>query len=318
MSEKQEWTQSQRDDWYKKQKVKPHRNYAVTIAPRIQALQDQKGITVEPYGSVTYGHEDDQGTVDKRTHDLFVIRVGDFDPEKPTNVIIGGTHGYEKGGVEAALSFAEQEAAQYADTHNILIYPCLCPGPYEIEHRFTKGAIDPNRDALLDGAQSPEMQAFVQSIQEQHRRLFGDDLTRKFNVSSDHHETPKLDQTVILKMMEALRGEKFDIGDKFPEGMFVITGQENTVVFAQNIISRVRADGHPIVDDEKLYGEPNLKGVLLHGLEGTVQDLMAKFTRVSLTTESCGLHIHDGMPDKDRAADQLSVIRALFSEPVVS
>lgn len=316
MSQEQAWTQSQRDDWYKEQKVKPHRDYALTIEPRIKTLQECEGMTVETYGSVTYEHNSDQGTVDKRTHDLFVIRVGDFDPKKPTNVIIGGTHGYEKGGVEAALSFAEQEAMQLNDTHNILIYPCLCPGPYEIEHRFTQGAIDPNRDALLEGAQSPEMQAFVQSIQEQHQRLFGDDFTGKFNVSCDQHETPQLDKTVILAMMEDLSGEKFDIDEKFPEGMFVITNPKRNVAFAQSIMRRVRADGHRVVDDEKLYGKPNREGVLLLGLKGTVQDLMSKFAKISITTESCGLHIHDALPDDVRAADQLSVIRALFSEPV--
>ena len=314
----QAWTQEQRDDWFKTLKIKPHRDYTLTIIPRIEALKGREGIEVETYGSVTYEYNDDQGEVYTRTHDLYLIRVGDFDSEKPTHVITGGTHGYEKGGVEAALSFAEKEALNYTDTHNVLIYPCMCPGPYEVEHRFTQGAIDPNRDALLDGAQSPEMQAFVNSIQEQHQKLFGDDSTGKFNRSADLHETPLLDKTVILEMMENLQGETFDIDEKFPEGMFLITSAESNLALVQSIVRRVQADGYPIVEDDKLYGEPNLEGVLLHQLEGTVESLMSKFTVMSLTTESCGLHIHDEMPDDARAADQLSVIRALFSEPDVS
>jgi len=312
------WTQEQRDDWYKNQEIKSHRDYTQTIVPRIEALKGREGIEVKTYGSVTYEYNDDQGGVFKRTHDLYVIQVGDFDPEKPTNVITGGTHGYEKGGVEAALSFAEKEALDYSGTHNVLIYPCLCPGPYEVEHRFTQGAIDPNRDAFLEEAKSPEMRAFVKSIQEQHKELFGDDSTRQFNRSADLHETPLLDQTVILEMMENLQGETFDIDEKFPEGMFLITSAERNLALVQNIVRRVEADGYPIVDDDKLYGEPNLEGVLLHQLDGTVEDFMSKFTAVSLTTEACGLHIHDEMPDDVRAADQLSVIRALFSEPDVS
>jgi len=311
---KQKWTQEQRDHWYKEQQLKPHRDYAKTIVPRIEALKGSKGIEVETYGSVTYELNNEQGGIDQRTHDLYVIRIGDFDPNKPTNVITGGTHGYEKGGVEAALSFAENEALGYAETFNVIIYPCLSPGPYEVEHRFTQGAVDPNRDALLKGAKSPEIRAFVKSIQAQHQRLFGDDSARKFNRSADLHETPLLDKTVILEMMESLQGETFGMDEKFPEGMFLITGEESNLALVQSMVRKVRADGYPIVDDDKLYGEPNLKGVLLNQLEGTVEDLMSKFTTVTLTTESCGLHIHDGMPDKERAADQLSVIRALFSE----
>ena len=315
---RQAWTQEQRDGWYKTLEIKPHRDYTQTIVPRIEALKGREGLEVKTYGSVTYEYNDDQGGVLKRTHDLFVIRVGDFNPEQPTNVITGGTHGYEKGGVEAALSFAEKEALDYSETYNVLIYPCLCPGPYEVEHRFTQGAIDPNRDALLEDAKSPEMRAFVKSIQAQHQELFGDDSSRKFNRSADLHETPLLDKTVILEMMENLQGETFDIDEKFPEGMFLITSAESNLALVQNIVRRVQADGYPIVDDDKLYGEPNLEGVLLHQLDGTVEDFMSKFTQVSLTTEACGLHIHDEMPDDERAADQLSVIRALFSEPDVS
>lgn len=311
---RQPWTAEQRDVWYRSQEVKPHRDYADTIVPRIAALKDREGLTVETYGSVTYELNNNEGGIDKRTHDLYVIRVGDFDPDKPTHVITGGTHGYEKGGVEAALSFAENEAAQYAGEHNILIYPCLCPGPYEIEHRYTQGVIDPNRDALLNEAQSAEMQAFVASIQAQRKRLFGDDLTRKFNTSADLHETPLLDQTVILKMMEDLAGEDFGIDDGFPEGMFLITGNENNLVFAQNIIRRIRAEGHAIVDDEKLYGEENRGGVLLSNKGGTVSTFMAGFAKISMTTEFCGLGLHDGMPDKARAAPQLAVIRATIAE----
>jgi hypothetical protein len=315
MSQLKKWTQEQRDGWYAKQQVKPHRDYALTIMPRMDELRKLQSIKVETYGSVTYKHNNDQGTVDERTHDLLLIRVGDFDSTKPTIVITAGTHGYEKGGVEAALSFAEKEAAQHADTHNILIYPCLCPGPYEIEHRFTQGAIDPNRDALLEGAQSPEMQAFVQSIQDQHRRLFGDNLTPQFNKSADLHETPKLDKTVILQMMEELQGETFGMDEEFPEGMFLITGQQSSLAVAQSMIRRVSDDGHLIVEGE-LYGGKNREGVLLlQGVSETVEGFMEKFTKHSVTSELCGLYIDDDLDDKVRAEPQLSVIRSLFPAP---
>ena len=83
---------------------------------------------------------------------VLAILIGDFSQERPCYIVLGGTHGYEKGGPLAALKFAEEQASQYADRLNIVIYPCLSPGPYEKELRFTEGRIDINRDALLDNA----------------------------------------------------------------------------------------------------------------------------------------------------------------------
>ena len=74
-----------------------------------------------------------------------------------------------------------------------LAAPCLCPGPYEKELRFTEGRVDPNRDAFLDDAKTQEMRALARSVKELHQRLFDGNPERKFAAAIDLHETPRLD-----------------------------------------------------------------------------------------------------------------------------
>ena len=86
-------------------------------------------------------------------------------------MIIAGTHGYEKGGPLTAIDFLENHAEQYVHDYNIVVYPCICPGPYEKELRFTENRVDPNRDALLENPNSAEMRAFTKSIKDLHGQL---------------------------------------------------------------------------------------------------------------------------------------------------
>ncbi|MDX1459934.1 MAG: hypothetical protein R3348_02660, partial [Xanthomonadales bacterium] len=150
------WPKERFERWYRERPVIPSRDYVQTLVPRIRALGERAGFMLEKYGEASYTTDihDDDGTVietGRVTHGLYRLLVGDFDPEKPCYVVLGGTHGYEKGGPLAALKIAEEDAARYAEQSNIVIYPCLCPGPYEKELRFTEGRVDPNRDAFLDG-----------------------------------------------------------------------------------------------------------------------------------------------------------------------
>lgn len=306
-----EWLQN----WYADKPVKPHRNYVQTIVPRIQALGDLPGFQVEKYGSATYTAKNEDRTTISVTHDLYRILVGDFDPKKETVLIFGGTHGYEKGGPLAALGFAEEEAAGYSQKYNIVIYPCLCPGPYEKELRYTEGRIDPNRDALAQNAQSQEMRALADSLRTLHARVFSDDLARKFAAALDMHETPLMDLEILRESAEA-GGEVFTLDpNDFPEGLFLIAFDEDKK-FMDHVIHSVSGEGHRIVGDPNIYEVPNHGGVIyaseMGPANGRVRQLTALFTRVNFTTEYCGLHIHDKMPDKDRAEPQRAVIKGIF------
>lgn len=308
------WSAERFERWYREQPVVPERDYQETLVPRIRSLDKREGFSVEKYGEAAYETLNrETGHISKVLHDLYCILVGNFNPDKPTGIVIGGTHGYEKGGPLAALGFAEEEAASYAEKINIIIYPCLCPGPYEKELRFTEGRIDPNRDAFLDEAKSQEMKALARSLKDLHARMFGKDLRRSFAVAIDLHETPKKDLEINRENAEA--GEERFVLDDFPEGLFLIAFDKDQD-FAQDILMSARNEGHRIVSDETIYGIPNHGGILLMSemgpTTGRVRQLTAHYTRANFTTEFCGMNISDAMPDAERAAPQRAAIRGML------
>ncbi len=316
--EPEPWPQERFDRWYRERPVIPARDYVKTLVPRITALGERAGFRLEKYGEATYStamaaEDGGAGEATHVTHDLFRLLIGDFDPEKPCYVVLGGTHGYEKGGPLAALKFAEEEAARYTNECSIVIYPCVCPGPYEKELRFTEGRIDPNRDAFLDKAQSQEMRALARSVEELHQRLFNGDSSRKFTAAIDLHETPFMDIAIDKENAEA-GGEAFEL-EIFPKGMFLIAFDED-LALAQQIIRNVRREGHHVVDDDTLYGSPNHDGILLMSemgnVAGRVRQLLKHFATASFTTEYCDEHLTDETPDAERVEPQMAAIRGMF------
>jgi len=312
------WSADKFQKWYQERPVIPARDYVKTLVSRIKALGERAGFNLEKYGEATYTTTSDtiDGAVEKTshvTHDLFRLLIGDFSQERPCYIVAGGTHGYEKGGPLAALKFAEEEATQYTDRFNIVIYPCLSPGPYEKELRFTEGRIDINRDAFLDSAQTQEMKALAKSVKELHRRLFKGDSNKKFAAAIDLHETPFMDIAIDKENAEA-GGEMFEL-DIFPEGLFLIAYEED-LNLANKIIQNVRTEGHHIVDDDTLYGSPNHDGILLMSemgpVTGRVRQLLKHFSTASFTTEYCDVRLTDETPDAERVDPQMAAIKGMF------
>ncbi|NNE05693.1 MAG: hypothetical protein HKN15_08235 [Xanthomonadales bacterium] len=314
------WPKERFERWYREHPVIPSRDYVKTLVPRIKALGEREGIELEKYGEATYTTvsetvEGGTSRINRVTHELYRLLIGDFSQEKPVYIVAGGTHGYEKGGPLAALKFAEEEASRYADRFNIVIYLCLSPGPYEKELRFTEGRIDVNRDAFLDKAQSQEMQALASSVKELHQRLLGGDPGRKFAAAIDLHETPFMDIAIDKENAE-VGGETFEL-EIFPKGMFLIAFDED-LELANKIIQNVRREGHHVVDDDTLYGSPNHDGVLLMSemgpVKGRVRQLFKQFTTASFTTEYCDEQLTDQTPDAERVEPQMAAIRGMFSD----
>lgn len=312
------WPQEKFDRWYQERPVIPSRDYVKTLVPRIKALGERAGFKLEKYGEATYSTNLDavDGAFEETrriTHNLYRVLIGDFSQERPCYIVLGGTHGYEKGGPLAALKFAEEGALRYADRVNIVIYPCLCPGPYEKELRFTEGRIDPNRDAFLDTAKSQEMRALARSIKELHQCLFKGDPSKKFTAAIDLHETPFMDIAIDKENAEA-GGELFEL-EIFPKGMFLIAFDED-LEYAHKIIQNIRREGHHVVDDDTLYGSPNHDGVLLMSemgtVKGRVRQLFKQFTTASFTTEYCDERLTDNTPDAERVDPQMAAIRGMF------
>jgi len=317
------WSAEKFKKWYQERPVIKARDYVNTLVPRIKALGERAGFSLEKYGEATYTtssitavSDTTDAVVEKTsqvTHDLFRLLIGDFSQERPCYIVAGGTHGYEKGGPLAALKFAEEEAAKYTDRFNIVIYPCLSPGPYEKELRFTEGRIDINRDAFLYSAHSQEMKALAKSVRELHTRLFKGDLNKKFTAAIDLHETPFLDIAIDKENAEA-GGETFEL-DIFPKGLFLIAFDEDQKL-ANKIIQNVRIEGHHVVDDDTLYGSPNHDGVLLMSemgpVTGRVRQLFKHFTTASFTTEYCDEGLTDETPDAERVDPQMAAIKGMF------
>jgi|GEM_PF-4081129 len=320
----EQWSEEKFKKWYQERQVISSRDYVKTLVPRIKALGERAGFRLEKYGEASYTtastaaiNNDRSGgsgqKISRVTHDLYRLLIGDFSQERPCYIVLGGTHGYEKGGPLAALKFAEEDASQYADQVNIVIYPCLSPGPYEKELRFTEGRIDINRDAFLDSAQSQEMQALAKSVKELHQRLFEGAPDKKFTAAIDLHETPFMDIAIDKENAEA-GGEMFEL-DIFPKGLFLIAFSEDQKL-ANKIIQKVRNEGHHVVDDDTLYGSPNHDGVLLMSetgpVTGRVRQLLKHFTTASFTTEYCDIDLTDETPDAERVDPQMAAIRGMF------
>jgi len=318
------WSAEKFKTWYQERPVIPARDYLNTLVPRIKALGERAGFKLEKYGEACYtttsyttGSYTTELAAEKTTqvtHDLFRLLIGDFSQQRPCYIVLGGTHGYEKGGPLAALKFAEEEAAHYTDRFNIVIYPCLSPGPYEKELRFTEGRIDINRDAFLECAQSQEMKALAESVKELHTRVFKGDSNKKFAAAIDLHETPFTDIAIDKENAEA-GGETFEI-DIFPKGLFLIAFDEDRDL-ADKIIQTVRSEGHHVVDDDTLYGAPNHNGILLMSemgaVTGRVRQLFKHFTTACFTTEYCDEGLTDETPDAERVDPQMAAIKGMFA-----
>ena len=318
MPDKKPWTAERFNRWYQEQPLVPERDYLKTIVPRIRRLGEQAEVQIEQYGEVTYGskilqQEGVEESLKHVTHTLYQILVGDFSQDKPCFIILGGTHGYEKGGPLAALKFAEELAHQYTNRFNIIIFPCLSPGPYEKELRFTEGRIDINRDAFLDESQTQEMKALSNTLKELHGRIFKGDKLKKFAAAIDMHETPFMDIAIDKESAEA-GGELFKL-DIFPQGLFIIAFDEDQKA-ANRVISTVREHGHHVVADETLYGSPNHNGILLMSemgpVTGRVRQLLKHFTEFSFTTEYCDETLTDKTPDAERVDPQIAAIKGMF------
>ncbi|WP_217272196.1 hypothetical protein [Sphingopyxis sp. BSNA05] len=112
----QAWGEYERKQWRARQSVQ--RRYAQDVVPRIEAMADQFDI-------VTYGQLDYADDI----YPLFALRNGAHDPALPTAFVTGGVHGYETSGIMGALEFLETRAADYVGKINLLVAPCVSPGP---------------------------------------------------------------------------------------------------------------------------------------------------------------------------------------------
>ena len=130
------WGPEERAAWFADQEVV--RNYKSDVVRRLEALQNinsqtaHKMFKIEQYGALTHNPD---------AFPLYRVTVGKWwSMLNPSILITGGVHGYEKGGVDAALAFLETKAEKLSEKFNILVYPCISPQAYENQPPLEQGS----------------------------------------------------------------------------------------------------------------------------------------------------------------------------------
>ncbi len=236
----QKWDAADKKKWFTLQTIQ--RSYQDEVISKIDALSSHFDIV--QYGALS---------VDEQRYPLFALKSKQWQSDKSTILVSGGVHGYETSGVQGALRFLENEAANlgsnstsYSEQFNVLVVPCVSPWGYETINRWNPDAIDPNRSFYQDSPaqESAALMAFVQS------------LDVNILVHVDLHETTDTDNTVFrpaLSARDAIEQKVWNI----PDGFYLVGNTLNPQTeFQQAIIHAVENVTHiaPADDSGKLIG----------------------------------------------------------------
>lgn len=228
------WGPADKAAWAKAQKVQ--RSYADEVLRRIEDLR-------QDYAVHQYGQLD----IDPERYPLYALRSLDWAEDRPVVLVTGGVHGYETSGVQGALLFAAQYAANYAGQINLLIAPCVSPWGYERIQRWNPYAVDPNRSFGNRAAQ--ESAALVDLVMPHREQVL---------VHLDLHETTNSDEEEFRPALAARDGSTFEPGT-IPDGFYLVGDSEQPQrAFNAAIIDAVSQVTHIAPADEqgRLIGDP--------------------------------------------------------------
>ncbi|HEB52760.1 MAG TPA: DUF2817 domain-containing protein [bacterium] len=239
----QPWSAADKAEWLARQTRK--RSYREQVLDRIDALRDRFAVT--RYGALT---------VDPERYPLFALAPRSPRAANPWVLVTGGVHGYETSGVQGALRFAAEHAADYNDRANILIAPCVSPWAYEHIHRWNDRAIDPNRSFVAD---SPCEEAAALMAMVRARDV-------PFLMHIDLHETTDTDESEFRPAKAARDGEEPGSGE-IPDGFYTVAdAQKPEPDFQGAIIAAVREVTHIALPDKngQIIGEDVTQDGVIH------------------------------------------------------
>lgn len=243
------WNEVDKQKWLEQQTIK--RSYQDEVISKIKVLSPHFDII--QYGALS---------VDELRYPLFALKSKHWQSDKKTLLVTGGVHGYETSGVQGALRFLENEVndqhsnqhsnpllnnnANYRESFNLVVVPCVSPWGYETINRWNHKAIDPNRSfyANSPAQEAAALMTFVQS------------LDVDIFVHVDLHETTNTDNTVFrpaLSARDAIEQKVWNI----PDGFYLVGNTSNPQAdFQQAIIKAVEKVTHiaPADEDDKLIG----------------------------------------------------------------
>lgn len=217
----QPWDAAERALWLAGQVRR--RSYESQVLTSIRALGAH--FDVEQYGNLDYGEQ---------PYPLYAIRSRDWQEHVPCALVTGGVHGYETSGVQGALQFLRQAAAEYLGRLNLLVVPCVSPWAYERVHRWNAYAIDPNR-SFMDNSPAQESAALMRLVAS---------LQDRIRVHVDLHETTDSDESEFRPALAARDGKPYVPGE-IPDGFYVVGDTANPqLAFQQAVIAAVAKITH--------------------------------------------------------------------------
>jgi hypothetical protein len=272
----QPWGAPERAQWLARQTVQ--RSYAAEVVSKIDALRER--FDVSQYGELDYP---------SGRYPLFAIRSRNWDEALPVMLVTGGVHGYETSGVQGALQFVDQHAADYAGRCNLLIAPCVSPWGYERIQRWNAMALDPNRSFVPDSPaqESAALMALVAPLQ------------GRFLLHIDLHETTDSDESEFRPALAARDGKPFEPGE-IPDGFYLCADSLNPQpAFQQAVNAEVAKVTHiaPADAQGQIIGSPVVApGVIEYPLKAL--GLCASITDARYTTTT------EVYPDSPKATPQ--------------
>ncbi len=276
------WSSAEKEAWFSKQILQ--RSYRHDVLDRLKALPSNQ-FSLEQYGALS---------ADPEKYPLYRVLTKPRNHNNPTILITGGVHGYEPSGITGALRFLEETAVQFADKINFVVYPCVSPLGYEINHRWNRKAEDPNRHFFRGGIAEESLQ-LMKSIESLHTH---------FRAAVDLHETNQRD-IELTRERRARDGQNPEPGDDYiPEGFYLVVAAKEDTALGHEVIEAVRKIT-PICTDKEILGYPSDRGVIvLDDVPGLCQGFARQHADIAMTTEI----YPDKAPPREAEDAQLATI----------
>jgi hypothetical protein len=226
---------AEKTEWFLRQSVR--RSYREEVLDRLHAIGSD-------FELKRYGHL----SLDPGLYPLFAALNRAWDDSKPVVLVTGGVHGYETSGVQGALRFLADFAADYLGNFNLIVAPCVSPWGYETINRWNPKAVDPNR-SFLPSSPSEEAAALMDFIAPYASRV---------RAHFDLHETTDSDSLEFRPALAARDGKPQDIW-AIPDGFYTVGDAARPAPeFLRAVIESVEQVTHIAPPDEggRIIGEP--------------------------------------------------------------
>ncbi len=274
------WTDGDKETWFQQQHKK--RSYFEQVVTKLDELSTD--FIIEQYGNLLY---------DTENYPLYALKSVNWLADKPAILITGGVHGYETSGVQGAIRFLKDAAAQYQGKFNFVVLPCISPWGYETINRWNPLTLDPNR-CFYENSPAQESSAVMQYIKT---------LAVKFMAHIDLHETTDSDNSEFrpaLAARDAIEQKSWNI----PDGFYLVGDSTKPQAnFQKAIIDSVEQCTHiaPADDENKLIGVPLAQfGVINYAARELGLCMGLTDAEYVTTTEV--------YPDSERATDESCII----------